>query len=94
LGDLLLQLTVFVPYHLALWLVLATVQKRLTFPKLRDSWEQFSDFFLTPYARFYTREEMITLANIIGLKLLEHATGGWPGNSFSHFYWFQRPLDQ
>jgi SAM-dependent methyltransferase len=94
LGDLILQFTVFIPYHLALWLVLVMIQRRFAFPSWSDSWEQFGDFFLTPFARFYMREEMISLGQALGLRLLEHATGGWPRNGFSHFYWFEKPLAQ
>ncbi len=94
LGDLLLMLTVFPPYHIALWLILIIVQHNYRFPSLRDSWEQFGDFFLTTYARFYMYEEMVSLANILGLRLVEYAPGGAPNNNFSHFYWFEKPLDQ
>ena len=92
LGDLFLMLTVFPPYHVALWLILIVSQHRFGFPSLRESWEQFGDFFLTPYARFYMREEMISLGEVLGLNLIEHATGGAPNNSFAHFYWFEKPL--
>ena len=90
MGDLLLKGTVFLPYHLALWLVLIKTQRRFGLPSWQESWEQFCDFFLTPFARFYMKEEMISLAQVFGLTLLEHASGGWPNNGFAHFYWFQK----
>jgi len=89
-GNRILQSTVFLPYHLALWLVLGVVQRRWQFPNLRDSWEQFGDFFLTPIARFYHVGELVTISKRLGLRVLEHETGGWPGNSFGHFMWYQK----
>lgn len=90
LGDIILMLTAFWPYHLVLWIMLMFVQHRFAFPKLKESWEQFGDTFLTPYARFYTKEEMISLGEILGLDLIEHAMGGWPAHSKAHFYWFKK----
>lgn len=89
-GDLLLKLFVFPPYHLALWGVLALTQGRWRFPGLRDSWEQFGDFFLTPIARFYHFEELQSMGETLQLKVVEHETGGWPRGGFSHFVWFQK----
>jgi hypothetical protein len=83
-------LTVFLPYHLSLWLVLGLVQGRWQFPELKESWEQFGDFFLTPIAYFYHAGELVTMGEVLGLKVLEQDTGGWPHNSFSHFVWYQK----
>lgn len=92
LGDLVLKLTAFVPYHLALWLVLGKVQGKWSFPDIGDSYEQFGDFFLTPIARFYHAGEMRTLADAFGLRVIEQDTGGWPANGFAHFVWYEKPL--
>ena len=89
-GDYVLWATVFLPYHLALWLILGLVQKRWTFPNLSDSWDQFGDFFLTPIARFYQVDELVTMGETLGLRVIEHETGGWPQNGFSHFVWYQK----
>lgn len=90
-GDAALKCTVFIPYHVALWGTLGLVQGRWRFPDLQDSWEQFGDFFLTPIARFYHAGELRSLADVFNLRVLEQDTGGWPGNSFSHFVWYQKP---
>jgi SAM-dependent methyltransferase len=90
IGDLLLKYTVFIPYHLALWLVLGLVQGKWSFPSVAESYEQFGDFFLTPIARFYHANEMQTLADAFGLRLIEQETGGWPQNSFAHFVWYEK----
>ncbi len=89
-GDLLLKLFVFPPYHLALWMVLGLTQGRWRFPGLRNSWEQFGDFFLTPIARFYHFEELQSMGETLQLQVVEHETGGWPQGGFSHFVWFQK----
>jgi SAM-dependent methyltransferase len=89
-GDKVLQMTAFVPYHLALWLVLGAVQGNWKFPAWRESYEQFADFFLTPIARFYHGNEMQTLADAFGLELIEQDTGGWPRNGFAHFVWYRK----
>lgn len=93
LGDLLLKVTAFPPYHLALWAILGFTQKQWAFPALEESWEQFGDFFLTPIARFYHAGELITWGETLGLRVLEHDTGGAPRNSFSHFIWYQKPVE-
>lgn len=90
LGELVLKTIIFVPYHVALWLVLGMVQRRWRFPNLRDSWEQFGDFFLTPIARFYHAGELVTMGEVLGLHVLEQETGGWPQNGFAHFVWYQK----
>lgn len=87
LGDLVLKVTAFPLYYLALSLALAVFQKRFL-PGLRRAWEQFGDDFLTPFARFYMREEMISLGEALGLRLIEHAMGG---ARKAHFYWFEKP---
>jgi SAM-dependent methyltransferase len=89
-GDRLLQLTVFPPYHLALWLVLGAVQGRWAFPELRSSWQQFGDFFLTPIARFYHAGELRTMGEAFGLETIRTETGGWPQNGFAHFVWYRK----
>jgi SAM-dependent methyltransferase len=89
-GDLVLKYTVFIPYHLALWVVLGLVQGKWRFPSVSESYEQFGDFFLTPIARFYHSNEMQTLADAFGLKLIEQETGGWPRNGFAHFVWYEK----
>jgi SAM-dependent methyltransferase len=90
-GNRLIQATVFLPYHLALWIVLGIVQGRWKFPPLKESWEQFGDFFLTPIARFYHAREMKSLGDALGLELLEQDKGGWPQNGFSHWAWYKKP---
>jgi len=91
LGDAAIKCTAFIPYHVTLWVILGLVQKRWSLPPLRDSWEQFGDFFLTPIARFYHANELRTLADVFNLNVLEQDTGGWPANSFAHFVWYQKP---
>jgi SAM-dependent methyltransferase len=90
LGDLILKCTVFIPYHLLLWLVLGFVQGRWKMPALHESYEQFADFFLTPIARFYHANEFDTLAQAFGLEVVEKDTGGWPANGFAHFAIFRK----
>lgn len=90
-GDSILKWTVFIPYHAALWLTLGLTQRNWSFPAIAPSWEQFGDFFLTPIARFYHANELQTLADLFGLKILEQETGGWPKNGFSHFVWYEKP---
>lgn len=90
-GDLIIKSTVFLPYHLALWLVLGLVQGRWKFPNFKESYEQFGDFFLTPIARFYHARELKSLGDAIGLDLLEQDKGGWPQNGFSHWAWYRKP---
>ncbi len=89
-GDRVLQFTAFVPYHIALWLVLGAVQGRWKLPSFRESYEQFADFFLTPIARFYHANELRTLGQAFGLDLIEQDTGGWPANGFAHFVWYRK----
>lgn len=89
-GDHVLRATAFLPYYLALWLVLAGVQRRWKPPRFAESYEQFADFFLTPIARFYHASELGTLGDAVGLELIEQATGGWPKNSFAHFAWYAK----
>jgi SAM-dependent methyltransferase len=89
-GDRVLQFTVFLPYHIFLWLVLGVVQGRWKFPAFGESYEQFADFFLTPIARFYHANEMQTLADAFGLELIEQETGGWPKNGLAHFVWYRK----
>lgn len=92
-GDKILKWTVFPPYHLMLWMTLGFVQGKWKFPAIEQSWEQFGDFFLTPIARFYHANELQTLADLFGLKILEQETGGWPRNGFSHFVWYEKTLN-
>ena len=89
-GDVLITYTAFLGYYLILWSVLALKQKQYLPPPFSVSCEQFFDFFLTPYARFYTTEEIVSLARVHGLEILEHDTGGWPRNSQSHFCMFRK----
>jgi SAM-dependent methyltransferase len=89
-GDLVLKLSVFLPYHVALWLVLGVVQGRWRPPAFDESYEQFADFFLTPIARFYHGNEMDTLADVFGLEVIERDTGGWPANGFAHFVLYRK----
>jgi SAM-dependent methyltransferase len=89
-GDRILKSTIFPPYYLALWAVLGKAQGNWQRPDAAQAWEQFGDFFLTPIARFYHAEELRTLGDLLGLDLLEQDTGGWPGNGFSHFAWYQK----
>jgi SAM-dependent methyltransferase len=91
-GDLVIKGTIFIPYQVALWMVLGMVQGRWKFPKIKESYEQFGDFFLTPIARFYHARELKSLGDVVGLDLLEHETGGWPNNGFSHFAWYRKKL--
>ncbi len=91
LGDRVLKFTVFPPYYLALWSVLGIVQGNWQPPGFDEAYEQFGDFFLTPIARFYHAGELRTLGEAFGLKVLEQTTGGWPGNGFAHFVWYQKP---
>jgi SAM-dependent methyltransferase len=90
LGDAIIKGTVFLPYHLLLWLVLGFVQGRWKFPKMKESYEQFGDFFLTPIAHFYHAQELKSIGDAVGLKLLEQDKGGWPQNGFSHWAWYQK----
>ena len=90
IGDCLITYTAFWGYYLILWSVLAVRQKQYFPPPVSTSCEQFFDFFLTPYARFYTKAEIVSLAQVFGLEILEHDTGGWPQNSQSHFCMFQK----
>lgn len=92
-GDAVIKGTVFVPYHVALWLVLGLVQGRWKFPNVKESYEQFGDFFLTPIARFYHARELKSLADALGLELLEQDKGGWPYNGFSHWAWYRKPSE-
>jgi SAM-dependent methyltransferase len=89
-GDRILKYTAFLPYHLSLWLVLGLVQSRWTPPAFNESYEQFADFFLTPIARFYHANELLTLGEAFGLELIEQEPGGWPQNSFAHFAWYRK----
>lgn len=89
-GDVVLKFTAFLPYYALLWLVLGLVQRRWAIPEFEESFEQFADFFLTPIARFYHANELRTLADLFGLEVLEHETGGWPKNRFSHFVWYKK----
>jgi SAM-dependent methyltransferase len=90
LGDKILKYTAFIPYHLALWLVLGLVQGRWKPPAFDESYEQFGDFFLTPIARFYHANELSTLGDAFGLELIEQEAGGWPQNGFAHFAWYRK----
>ncbi|HEV2302253.1 MAG TPA: class I SAM-dependent methyltransferase [Stellaceae bacterium] len=90
LGDAILKATVFLPYHLALWIVIGSVQGRWSFPNLSESYEQFADFFLTPIARFYHSGELRTLGDAFGLDVVEQDAGGWPKNGFAHFVWYRK----
>lgn len=90
IGDIILKSTVFIPYHLSLWLVLGLVQGKWRFPEIAESYEQFGDFFLTPIARFYHAGELRTLADAFGLRVIEQDTGGWPGKGFAHFVWYEK----
>ncbi len=89
-GNWVLKWTAFWPYYLTLWAVLGIVQGKWQSPDVSNAWEQFGDFFLTPIAHFYHAPELITMGEVLGLRLLEHETGGWPKNSFSHFFWFEK----
>ena len=89
-GDTILKYTIFLPYHLLLWLVLGLVQGRWNMPPFHESFEQFADFFLTPIARFYHGNEMDTLADAFGLEVIERETGGWPNNGFAHFVLYRK----
>lgn len=89
-GDFLIRYTAFLGYYLILWSVLGVRQKQYRPPSFSIACEQFFDFFLTPYARFYTKEEIVSLARVHGLEILEHDTGGWPQNSQSHFCMFRK----
>jgi SAM-dependent methyltransferase len=91
-GDLLLKYLAFPPYHFALWLVLGLVQGKWSVPDWSTSWEQFGDFFLTPIARFYHQEELVTMGDAFGLEVLEMETGGWPRGGFAHFVWYRKRL--
>ncbi len=90
LGDFIIKYSAFLVYYLVLWVVLAANQRRYTPPDFSTSCDQFFDFFLTPFARFYTKEEILSLARLNNLELLEHSTGGWPQNGQSHFFWFRK----
>ena len=89
-GDVVLQCTAFIPYHLTLWMVLGFKQGKWAFPSWSESYEQFGDFFLTPIARFYHANELRTLGEAFGLELIETEPGGWPGNGFAHFAWYRK----
>ncbi|OQB19195.1 MAG: hypothetical protein BWY14_00552 [Parcubacteria group bacterium ADurb.Bin192] len=90
LGDILIMITIFPFYHLAIWFVLIFIQKKYQFPPIKESWEQFNDFFTTPIAKFYFKDEMQKMVESLGFKLLEYDAGGWPKGDFAHYYWFER----
>lgn len=90
IGDTIIMLTLFPPYYLLLWLVLGFIQHSWRLPNIKNSWEQFHDFFTTPIAKFYFKEEMQSMVESLGFKMLEYDPGGWPGGNFAHFYWFEK----
>jgi len=93
IGDIVLKASVFLPYYLLLWLVLSLVQGKWRLPDITAAWNQFCDFFLTPIARFYHKSELFTMGEALGLRVIEHETGGWPNNSFAHFIWYEKEIN-
>lgn len=89
-GNAILKFTAFPFFYIVLWAVLGLKQGNWRFPSVKECYEQFADFFLTPIARFYHSAELHSLGEACGMTTLEQDTGGWPQDGFAHFVWYQK----